>query len=646
MKKFLLLLFILPVIFFQINVISADNSINVKLVAKKHEASLDKLTDYYGVNIVCDDKNEKCVDSADRRFFIKMYDLYYLYLSKYNVKLDLPLIMSTLTYKNDDIKDVFKYNLSYYDRKTIVENDWKPSSVTELDWEYDYESSKNYLVSNDASLDMQVLAKNMVSKKTLQKCVKDGKTVQSKKVADTDDDLNCGAGETLEKGASTYELDLDKYDDFLLEFIEKKYYSKRSSDSPGYNENLQSLYVSDKVPSIIGKRKSSSKKNDSSSGEFDGEIIEKLNSIALGEVGNDHTKYSGNASNWCADFIVWLFKQVDGIDTYIKSFSGAGSIPRESVPAGYGTWYEDECYDSSTVPQAGDLILFDPYVGNGTVPWPENGNDQYYSSHIGYVYKVDDDYVYTVEGNSGGSRVNKKQYSRKYCGADKSQGINGYYRPNYIKKSSNDSSDDNKKDDYSSSSGSGATLVSSPGQFKKKIFYYNQYDYSGYSYGTDSISYGTIGSHGCGPTSLAIAISSLLQEEHSPIEMTSYVCGLGGCTDSGSAYLTIYQAAIDYGKKYGFTAEPTSDLDYIKKKLSEGKSLVVTITNGGLYTNAGNRISFGGHFFVLTGVDENGEIYISDPANSANTGRTINLAELSYNSNNSESAPSFCILTK
>ena len=59
-------------------------------------------------------------------------------------------------------------------------------------------------------------------------------------------------------------------------------------------------------------------------------------------------------------------------------------------------------------------------------------NDKYYSSHIGYVYAVDDTYVYTVEGNSG-DIVRKRQYDRKsHCGnIGSQQGINGYFRPNY-----------------------------------------------------------------------------------------------------------------------------------------------------------------------------------------------------------------------
>ena len=180
---------------------------------------------------------------------------------------------------------------------------------------------------------------------------------------------------------------------------------------------------------------SSTNAGSSSSGN---EVIDELNDIALGEVGNGGSKYynfMGYSSRieWCASFVSWLFDQVDGLDIYIKSSTVAGYIPENSISANLGVWLEDECYDSSTVPRTGDLILFDPFVGNYTLPWPQNGGNKYFSSHVGYVYMVDDDNVYTVEGNTGGGDgiVSKKQYSRNYCGLSSIQGINGYYRPNY-----------------------------------------------------------------------------------------------------------------------------------------------------------------------------------------------------------------------
>ena len=180
-----------------------------------------------------------------------------------------------------------------------------------------------------------------------------------------------------------------------------------------------------------GFSSSSSSSSFTSSGNS---TIDKLNQIALGEVGNGPSKYwnwYGSSSDWCAMFVLWLFDQIDGIDKYIIKHSAyACDIPRYSDEAGLGTWYEDECYDAMTVPKAGDIVVFDPAINNSYVPWPSNGGDKYWASRVGYVYDVDDNYIYTVEGNSN-NQVEKKSISRKKCGFGNGQGINGYFRPNY-----------------------------------------------------------------------------------------------------------------------------------------------------------------------------------------------------------------------
>ena len=169
------------------------------------------------------------------------------------------------------------------------------------------------------------------------------------------------------------------------------------------------------------------------------EAIDKMTEIALQQADEVHSGGSKYLSwfgynyrvEWCAIFVSWLFKQIEGVDKYIKISAIAGEIPRASVAAGLGTWYEDECTDPSTVPQPGDVIVFDPHYNGTYTPYPKHSEDKYYSSHVGYVYKVDDTYVYTVEGNSG-DRVRAKQYSRKtHCQTIGLQGINGYFRPNY-----------------------------------------------------------------------------------------------------------------------------------------------------------------------------------------------------------------------
>lgn len=47
------------------------------------------------------------------------------------------------------------------------------------------------------------------------------------------------------------------------------------------------------------------------------------------------------------------------------------------------------------------------------------------SKHAGYVYDVDDNNIYTVEGNHDSYKVVFVTHSRNDCE------INGYYRPKY-----------------------------------------------------------------------------------------------------------------------------------------------------------------------------------------------------------------------
>lgn len=165
-----------------------------------------------------------------------------------------------------------------------------------------------------------------------------------------------------------------------------------------------------------------------------GGAAQELVSVAKQQAGNGPSKYRSwfygyDAADipWCAIFVSWCFNQIDGINLYTAKTAGAGSIARDSIAMGLsGEWFESEFSDSTTKPQVGDVIEF---------VWNYQGRyysqDRYYSDHVGIVYDVDDDFVYTVEGNAGGddndtSTVKLRSYSRT------SGAINGYYRPIWI----------------------------------------------------------------------------------------------------------------------------------------------------------------------------------------------------------------------
>ena len=52
------------------------------------------------------------------------------------------------------------------------------------------------------------------------------------------------------------------------------------------------------------------------------------------------------------------------------------------------------------------------------------------SGHVGYVYKVENGKVYTVEGNTGGGGTTSTVVSKRVYDIDDKK-INGYFRPEY-----------------------------------------------------------------------------------------------------------------------------------------------------------------------------------------------------------------------
>jgi hypothetical protein len=134
------------------------------------------------------------------------------------------------------------------------------------------------------------------------------------------------------------------------------------------------------------------------------------------------------------------------------------------------------------------------------------------------------------------------------------------------------------------------------------VVYFNQLDekYANMPYGTDKI-----GTHGCGPTSLAIVISSLTDRIVDPVEMAEWSVANGGWCEGSGSYHSLIPTAV---KTFGLNIESDvqSDPRKIIDALANGK-LVITIMSKGHFTN-------GGHFIVLRGVTADGKILVADPA--------------------------------
>lgn len=132
------------------------------------------------------------------------------------------------------------------------------------------------------------------------------------------------------------------------------------------------------------------------------------------------------------------------------------------------------------------------------------------------------------------------------------------------------------------------------------VVYYNQRDerYANQPYGTDNI-----GGYGCGPTAMAIVVSSLTSDTVDPVEMAKWSYENGyWCSKNGSYRTLIPNAA----KAWNLPVEGCNkdNGQKIIDALSNGK-LVVAIMAKGHFTSSG-------HFIVLRGV-KNGKILVADP---------------------------------
>ncbi|MBQ7104328.1 MAG: C39 family peptidase [Bacilli bacterium] len=138
------------------------------------------------------------------------------------------------------------------------------------------------------------------------------------------------------------------------------------------------------------------------------------------------------------------------------------------------------------------------------------------------------------------------------------------------------------------------------------VIYYNQCEdpWRTMKYGNN---YGTICSHGCGPTSSAVIASTFLGETgHTPKDAEAWICSHGGCTTSG----TVAGTNASYLKSLGLNVTGPhywNEYDMLVEKLATGDYLALIL----VHNNTGRAIfTSGGHYFVLTGI-EDGEFTIA-----------------------------------
>lgn len=155
-----------------------------------------------------------------------------------------------------------------------------------------------------------------------------------------------------------------------------------------------------------------------------GNYIDDITAVALSQVGyhesddendlsgsangySDYTEYNnwfGRNVGWCAVFISWCARQTGIPESIISNNATADGKG--------GNFGEKKIYSfSEHRPQKGDII----YISN---------DDDPEADHVGIVYKVDDTFIYAVEGNT-----TQQVYDIKYY---KDTGIQFYYSTTQI----------------------------------------------------------------------------------------------------------------------------------------------------------------------------------------------------------------------
>ena len=126
---------------------------------------------------------------------------------------------------------------------------------------------------------------------------------------------------------------------------------------------------------------------------------------------------------------------------------------------------------------------------------------------------------------------------------------------------------------------------------------YNQGNYPNTPYGD----YGTIASHGCGITCLSMITSYFKDEEVLPDVLAEQFGEYN--TKNGSYWILFEDSAKELELPH---QERTYDWDKVYEALKNGQIVVSLQKGNSLFTK-------GGHFVLLTGISEDGLIFVNDP---------------------------------
>lgn len=140
-----------------------------------------------------------------------------------------------------------------------------------------------------------------------------------------------------------------------------------------------------------------------------------------------------------------------------------------------------------------------------------------------------------------------------------------------------------------------------------EIVYFNQSgpEWAEQPYGSDDI-----GRYGCGPTAMAMIVSSMTEQYINPADMAQWAVAHKYWAKSDGSYLSIIEGTA---KAYGLDAWSleTHTPEALQDALDAG-DLVVALVGPGHFTKSG-------HFIILRGLTPDGRVLIADPNSTENS---------------------------
>lgn len=122
----------------------------------------------------------------------------------------------------------------------------------------------------------------------------------------------------------------------------------------------------------------------------------------------------------------------------------------------------------------------------------------------------------------------------------------------------------------------------------------------------------TVGEAGCGPTSLAMVYIALTgKTDKDPAAMAAFSEAEGYVEEGLTAWRFMTDGAADLGLS---SHEVPADAGRLKEELAQGHPIICSMRPGDFTST--------GHFLVVAGVADNGELVIHDPNSPANSART------------------------